>query len=255
MPLSEYVDLAFKGILAALIPLGWAVIFYPLIRKLRKAWPVLLIVASLLSLSLFVIKEVMDNITPVFDEIVTYTLGIFFGGVVLSLFFNFKSRWLRTSPKKGSFLHNPKGKNNIHLRHLLRIAISIEEQGENFYDNLAEKTINPDVRHLCRKLAVDEVRHRQYFEKTLNRWLPIPSDMHSIDLLKQKLKKKGIFLDPLPPDVSEEDMIKYAIEQEKKTAEFYLSFENGFPDAWKRMHVERLVEEERSHAKKLMALS
>jgi rubrerythrin len=255
MPLPEYVDLAFKGIVAALVPLGWAAIFYPLMRKLRKGWPVLLTVATLLSLSLFVIKEVMDSITPVFDEIVTYTLGIFFGGAVLSLFFNFKSRWLKTPPEKGTFLHNPKGKNNIHLRHLLRIAISIEEQGENFYDNLAEKTENPDVRNLCRKLAVDEVRHRQYFEKTLNRWLPIPADLRSLELLKQKLKKKGIFSDPPPLDVSEEDMIKYAIEQENKTFDFYLSFESVFPDAWKRMHVQRLAEEEKGHAKKLMALS
>jgi rubrerythrin len=255
MPLSEYVDLAFKGIVAALVPLGWAAIFYPLMRKLKKGWPALLIVATLLSLSLFVIKEVMDSITPAFDEIVTYTLGIFFGGAVLSLFFNYKSRWLRASPKKGTFLHNPKGKNNIHLRHLLRVAISIEEEGENFYDNLAENAENPDVRNLCRKLAVDEVRHRQYFQKTLNRWLSIPADMRSLDLLKKKLRKKGIFSDPPPLDVSEEGMIKYAIEQENKTADFYLSFENSFPDAWKKMHVERLVEEEKEHAKKLMALS
>jgi rubrerythrin len=255
MPLSEYVIPAFKAIVASLVLVGWAAIFYPLMRKFSKAWPVLLILATLLSFSLLVIKGVMDNITPAFKGIIPYALGIFIGGGVLSFIFNSKSRWLKTSPKEGSFLHNPKGKTNIHLRHLLRVAISMEEEGENFYDNLAEKTENPDVRHLCRKLAVDEVRHRQYFEKTLNRWLPIPIRMHSLDLLNKKLKKKGIFSDPPPQDVSEEEMIKYAIEQENKTADFYLSIEDVFPDAWKRMHVERLAEEEKAHAKKLMALS
>jgi rubrerythrin len=255
MPLSEYVDLTAKAIVAALIPLGWAVILYPLMKKLRKAWTILLVMATLLSFTLFVIKEIMDKVTPVFDEIVAYMLGIFFGGAILSLFFNFKSRWLKALPKKGVIFHNLKVKKNIHLRHLLRVGILLEQRGEDFYDKLTEKATNLNVRSLCRKLAIDEVRHKHFIEKILYRWLPIPIDIHSLALFERELKKKGIFLDSPSPDASVEDLIKYAIEQEKKMADFFLSFENAFPEAWKRMDIEKLVSEERGHINKLMNLS
>lgn len=255
MPLSEYVDLTAKAIVAALIPLGWAVILYPLMRKFRRAWTILLVTATLLSLTLFVIKEIMDKVTPVFDEIVAYTLGIFFGGAILSLFFNFKSRWLKTLPKKGVLFQNLKVKKNIHLRHLLRMGIQIEQQGEDFYDKLAEKAENLNVKHLCRKLAIDEARHRLFIEKTLYRWLPIPIDMRSLALFERELKKRGIFSDTPPPDASVEDLIRHAIEEEKKTMDFYLSFENSFPEAWKRMRIEKLAEEEKEHINKLINLS
>ena len=55
-------------------------------------------------------------------------------------------------------------------------------------------------------------------------------------------------------EASEEVMAEYAIQQEKKSIDFYLSFERAFPEGWRRMHIQNLVMEEKSHANKLIAL-
>lgn len=253
MPIGEYIDLFVKGIVAFFILVGWFIILYPLIRKSRKAWPFLLAIATLLSFSLLVIKEIMDEVTPIFDELVSYALGIFFGIAALFFLFNFKSKWLNALPKDDTFFQNYKIKRKTHLRHLLRAAILIEEQGKNFYDKLAEKVTDTNVKNLCRKLAGDEVTHKQLFQNILSHWLSLSIDSESLASFVQELKMRGVFLNPPSPDSTEEDMVKYAIEQEKKTADFYLSFEKAFPEAWKRMHIQNLVMEERIHANKLIA--
>jgi rubrerythrin len=252
MKINEYVDLFIKWIVAFFIPVGWAIILYPLMRKRRKAWPVLLIIAILLSFSMLVIKEIMDKVTPIFDELIAYILGIFFSIAALSLLFNFNSKWLTALPKDDTFFREHKIKGPVHLRHLLQIGILIEDEGRDFYTRLAEKATNVDVKNLCHKLAQDEVRHKNFIENILYRWLPLPIDKQSLALFRQELKDKGIFLNPPPLDSTEEDMLKYAIEQEKKTIDFYLTFEKVFPQAWKRIYVEKLVMEEKAHVNQLV---
>lgn len=63
---------------------------------------------------------------------------------------------------------------------------------------------------------------------------------------------RSIFLNPPPVDSKEEDIARYAIDQEKRSVDFYLSFEKTFPEAWKRLHVKRLVMEEKSHLNELI---
>jgi len=152
-----------------------------------------------------------------------------------------------------TFLRNIIKRKSIHLRHLLQIGILMEERGKNFYDKLADRAINPDVKRLCNKLAGDEIRHKQLIEDTLSHWLPFPIYPETLERLERKMNVRGIFLNPPPLDSKEEDMAKYAIEQEKKSADFYLSFEKTFPEIWKRMHVQNLAMEEKSHANDLIA--
>jgi len=253
MDLLEYVDLSARALIAFLVPLAWAAIFYPIMRKTQKPWHILVIVASILSFSTLVLAKIIERATPMFGEIVFYAIGILFGIAALSFLFSSKSRWLETLPKGDIVFRGHKMRRRIHMRYLFQVAISVEEQGKEFYTKLADKASNVEVKNLCSRLASEEDAHKRLFQDTLSRWLPLPADREPLHLLTQELRSKGLFSDPPPPDATEEDMVTYAIEQEKKTADFYLSFEKLFPDAWKKMHIETLVREERAHANKLMA--
>ena len=152
------------------------------------------------------------------------------------------------------FFRNYEIRTKIHMRYLFQIAILIEEQGIEFYTKLAEQSSDVNVKKLCSKLASDEAEHKKLFQDALSRWLPPPADNQSLDSLIQELKNAGLFSDEPPLDTSERDMIEYAIEQEKKTADFYLSFEKAFKHEWKRMRIQQLVMTERAHASDLISL-
>ena len=273
MTLEEYTDLTIKLIIAFLVPLGWAAILYPLIRKFKKAWPFLLIIATLFSFGLLIIKEMMDQAIPIGDEIIAYLLGIFFGLAVLSLLFSFKNRRFfalskintDTTPSKDTAspvlpeiirkdeipLKNSK---NIHLRHILEAGILMEERGRDFYNEFAKKVADPKTKDLCRSLAWDELGHKAFIEKILYRWLPLPPDREALSSIGEQMKWLNIYLNPPDINSTEEETAKYAIEQEKKMAYFYLSFEKSFPDTWKRTNIQILVMAERSHANKLISV-
>ena len=253
MYLSVYVDLFIKLVVATIISLGWAAILYPLIRKSQKSWHTLIIITSILSFSTLILKEVLDKFNSPFGEIITYVLGILFGIAVIYLLFIFKSKRLETLPNEDIFIRDYKIKTEIHMRHLFQIAILIEEQGKQFYNELAKKASDIKEKKFWRKLAKDEVAHKRLFQRALSRWLPLPYDKETLNSFIQELKSKGLFSDSQAPVTSHENIIKYAIQQEEITADFYLSFENPFPDAWKRMHIHNLVLIERGHAEKLRA--
>ena len=253
MYLSDYADLFFKLLVASIISLGWAAIFYPIIRKSQKSWHTLIILTSILSFSALLLKELLDKFNSPFGEIFTYVLGIFFGIALIYLLFIFKSKRLEALPKEDLFFRNYKIKTAISMRHLFQIAILIEEEGKQFYEKLAKKATEVKAKKFWQKLAKEEVDHKRLFQRALSRWLPLPSDKKTLDLFIQELKNNGLFSNPPIPGSKVEDIIKYAIQQEEKTADFYLSFENAFPDAWKRMHIHKLVMIERGHAKDLRA--
>ncbi len=252
MTSPEYIDLLVKGLVAFTIPIGWVIIFYPLIKKSKKPWHLLVITASMLSFLTLVLKEVMDKENPAFDSLVTYALGIFFGIAGISLLFNIKSKWLEALPKSDILPRKHKIRRKIHMRYVFQVAILAEERGKEFYNSLAEKTPNADTKNLCLRLARAEDAHRQLFQNILYQWLPLSADKEVLNALMREFSAMGLFLNP-PPDIEELDMVKYAISQEKTMADLYLSFEKAFPAAWKRMHIQTLVMAERSHASELMS--
>lgn len=140
---------------------------------------------------------------------------------------------------------------NIHLRHVLQAAISSEDRGRDFYTALAGKVTDPETKDLCHRLAKDESEHKMFIESMLNQWLPLSPDRDTSAMMAQKMKEWDIFANPPDMGSTEDVMVKYAIEQEIKMADLYLSFEKYFPDAWRMMSIHTLVMTERSHANKL----
>jgi rubrerythrin len=237
--------------LAIIVPLAWSVIFYPVLRKSKKSWHNLVITACILSFLTLILIEIMGKVNPVLGELLIYAAGIVFGVAALYFIFKFKSKWLEAMPKENVSFRDQEIETKVPLRYMFQVAVLIEEQGKEFYEKLAEKASDVKAREFWQGLANDETDHKRLFESILSRWLPRPADKRSLDSLVQALRDRGLFSIPPLPDATEEDVIKYAIQQEEMTADFYLSFESAFPDAWKRTHIRRLVTIEREHAERL----
>jgi rubrerythrin len=144
--------------------------------------------------------------------------------------------------------------NKIHLRHILEIGISIEERGKLFYEQLAVRAKNEKTKNLCLNIAKDELAHKEFIKSILDKWLPLEMDSAAFLELNKFIDRFNIYRNPPADTATEHEMIKYAIGEEYKTAEFYLSFESMFPESWKKMNLERLVIEERAHAELLSEL-
>ena len=143
---------------------------------------------------------------------------------------------------------------SVRLRHLIQLGVRLEVKGESFYQDLSQRVSRPETKRLCLKLSQDEVNHRKLLESTLARWTPLQADEDTFAQFDSRLQAQGIFQEPSSGDVSEEEMVRYAIDQEKKMAGFYRSFEKDFPQEWKKGYVQRLVMEEESHAEQLRSL-
>jgi rubrerythrin len=142
----------------------------------------------------------------------------------------------------------------IHLRHILEIGVTIEEKGKLFYEQLAVRVKNDTVKNLCLNIAKDELAHKEFIKGMLDDWLPLDMDSAIFIELNKFIDKFDIYKDPPGENASEQEMARYAISQEYRNAEFYLSFERMFPELWKKMNLERLVIEERVHAESLLEI-
>jgi rubrerythrin len=233
------------------ITLGWAIIFYPFMRRAERRWDILILTATSFSLAILILKEIILEVNSPFSDIFIYGLGILFGVLVLYSFFRLKSRWLESLSKDDMFFRDHKIEGRVSMRHLFQAAILLEEHGKDFYTMLAEKASDEKAKQLWQKLTNEETAHKRLFEKTLSRWLPRPADSESLDSLIKELRSRGLFSNPPLPDATEEEVVKYAVHNEEMTADFYLSFERAFPDAWRKLHIQELVTTERQHADKL----
>jgi len=127
----------------------------------------------------------------------------------------------------------------------------MEQQAEAFYRLFAEQAHNADVRELCLRLADDEIRHFRLIENILSGWEPLPVTQSDLEAMDADGKLRNLFLSPPSPNAAKEEIIEYAMNEEEKMVAFYGSFEKEFVRMWKKMKLWDMMEEEKSHVKKL----
>lgn len=171
--------------------------------------------------------------------------------VGLLAYFFLRRDWRNASPAKGSRFRE--FGENIHLRDLFRLAVLMEEQGRTFYMKMAARTRNVKTMELCTQLAEDETQHKQLFQKMLEHWNQLGVNIATWPAFLERVRQEGFFKNAPGENATEEQMAAYAIRQESKSAEFYQMFEAAFPEAWKRVRLHKLVDEERVHEAKLRA--
>lgn len=169
--------------------------------------------------------------------------------IALAVFFLRRNGAADAAPAKGSAFGDYG--EHIKLRDLFRLASLIEEQGEALYAKMELKAARPETKKLCAWLAEQEGIHRGIIQDQISKWRPLPPHLTEWPAFMERVKKAGFFADPPAENAAEDELAAFAIRQEIKTAEFYALFEQAFPQAWKRVHMRRLVEEEHIHEARL----
>lgn len=135
---------------------------------------------------------------------------------------------------------------------VLKIAISLEEDGVKFYNEFAEKA-EGETKEILLKLAKDEEQHTSVFQAMYNKL----EDVNKIDdyLFSEEIDaffhsyvKDVAFQNILKENSTVEQAISFAINTEKESIEYYEKLlEYAHKDV--KEVLERLIEEEKKHKK------
>lgn len=141
---------------------------------------------------------------------------------------------------------------------VFEFAVRIEENGEKFYRNSAEKLADPEIKKLFLFLADEEVKHKQTFEKLAAR-------MGSLQLPKQLDADYQAYLAAYSENLifaqsdteqkatainDEKSALIYALEKELDTIHYYREVKELIPASEHNL-IEKIISEERSHVVKL----
>ena len=143
------------------------------------------------------------------------------------------------------------------LADICDIAIQIERNGESAYRSAAERNRSPEVVKLLEMLAEDEARHARWFEQ-LDVCQAFTGDDGEIaemgkELLQEMMAPHTFSLDEGKLAAAENpmDIIEQSIEFENDTILFYEMLYGFLDNDQTKQHLERIIEEERSHIEKL----
>lgn len=151
-----------------------------------------------------------------------------------------RSLFSRKSPKK-----------ETRLRHVLYLGSLVERQAEAFYRHLAQQAYDKDVKELYLSLSKDEAKHFSFLNNILSGWKPLPATKEDLETMDAGARLRNLFSSPPSPDATVEEVTEYAMNAEKKMVIFYLDFKNEFVYEWKKIKLWKMIEEEKSHVKKL----
>jgi rubrerythrin len=135
---------------------------------------------------------------------------------------------------------------------VVKIAVSIEINGENTYREAATRQNDSGLVNLFNELADMEKDHARFFSSMFreghlnNEELIEVEDSDSAKKIADMISK-GIF-SQLPPDTSDmKALFKYALETEERTVEFYTSIKETFPSLIKESDIDFIIQEEENH--------
>ncbi|KAE9635474.1 hypothetical protein GND95_04835 [Defluviitalea raffinosedens] len=144
------------------------------------------------------------------------------------------------------------GQNTYNSKEILKLAISMEEEGVQFYEALAQKT-KGEVKEGLLSLAEDEKRHKKIFTKWYEDFDKEEDDYlfeESVDLFfRNYAKAKGFEKRASVPD-SLEEAIDTGMETEKITIEYYKSLLDHVKSPADEI-LKKLIAEEEGHYNKL----
>ena len=136
---------------------------------------------------------------------------------------------------------------------IYRMAITIEQGGYDFYNKIIEATDNQRVKNEMTFLRDEEARHKAFFQKQLS---SAGSAGGKVTPELQKLLDAE-FIEPLDEMYqskkigSNADALRFGIEIEQKTIDFYTALKGKQADPAFGKDLEVIIEEERKHKQKL----
>jgi rubrerythrin len=130
----------------------------------------------------------------------------------------------------------------------LAVAMKMEQDGEAFYRDLAEKAALPGFREIFRQLADDELSHYLLFQKMQQMQPRVVPEETTV------LKKAGNLFKAIIAakrftdlDTSQLELYQDAMEMERKSQEFYLENSDNAGDLSEKELWRKLAREEEKH--------
>ena len=145
---------------------------------------------------------------------------------------------------------------------LLGVAVGIEKNGAAFYQALADKSGNKDVKAIYDYLVSEEKKHQNTFQgmlDTVGEYKPPEDYPGEYKLYLQSLIDSSVFLDITDAQQkavktsSEMDALKTGIQAEKDSILFYTEMQNLVRESDRKV-VHDIINEEKSHLRQLHEL-
>lgn len=141
------------------------------------------------------------------------------------------------------------------LQDLINSLIVLERTGHNFYTKLANEINDNKIKVLFESLARDEIDHENFFESLkveFSNSIEIDDDYE--DYLKVLISNNFNLEDKLNIDVENYDVAINLAAQLEKDAILFLTEMSKIIGESKREVIEKLINEERKHLKKILSI-
>lgn len=141
----------------------------------------------------------------------------------------------------------------------LKQALALEEKGREFYNQAAERTVDPKGKKMFRSLADDEVMHANAIQRQLDAlaqgegWVAPDFGEAEVDLETPLFPEGKVELDKaVQPDASDLDALLFALQIENASFTLYAQQAKNAQDPSARRLYENLAGAERTHFNLLM---
>lgn len=143
-----------------------------------------------------------------------------------------------------------------------KVAMNIEQQGEDFYQIAFQKSILPRTKEVFEFLTREEKKHYEIFKKMDIEIQKIKFRPESLDeeisLYLRSLVNSGIFENILPrtqwQDITDKDAINIGIQVEKTSILFYSGILSITEDQSAKVALGKIIHEEKLHLVTLSTL-
>lgn len=259
----------YHGLIALMVPLGWAVILYPYWRLHRQDWYKTLIFVAVLSLSFMVAKEIYLDREISSDDIAADLLGLFFGTGLGALLL-YIERAVALSRKKTDDQQAVPHEDDtaerdrrapgtvpaeISLRDIMGVLAKIHARGGLLFEEAAENSTDRQRAELCRLLAAEKQGHVREVASLLERWSNKPPDVNTLDWMDDRINKYEIYSRPVPGEATDREIIEYAVGQEKSIHTLFSGLHRHFEGySWRSIQFENMILELKGHTKRFEAL-
>lgn len=233
------------GIIAFLMPLGWAIIIYPLCRRYHLPWVKTFLLILGVSFLSMLIKELFDAYISV-NDIVADIIGLFFGAVSLSALLIWGGKGV-SGLAVGTF----QMRGQVSLRDFLSVVLTMEERAVLFFEEAFRRLTDERSKDLCLELAGEEKKHVDVLKTSLSQWNYKTPEEEFARALEEKMNEQGLYIKPLLTGALPVDVLEYAVEMNGITQDLYSAFMRYFPMDWKREKINELLSQQVEYGIKL----
>lgn len=126
---------------------------------------------------------------------------------------------------------------------ILDFAISREQESVDFYENLASKSRNVEMKEVFEEFAQEELRHKAKLQKVLTMGILFLPEEEILDL---KISDYTVTIAP-KPDMSYEEALILAMNREKAAYKMYINLSRKVKDTGLKDLFQMLATEESKH--------